>query len=282
MKPQKAKHFHLEQAKKNPNYIDTKVHIFEKYDGWYGYYENGHIYSRAGRIIPSVQWLADKIKAVYPYTGVLIFEILVKGVEDFPTLNGLLNRKKEPCYNAYLRVHDFRVGVSLTPFNIRFRQAAQAVDIMNLDEVVMAPIIKTVTLGLDAEQTLLDVARSIWKEGGEGIIIKNAKGKYIFGARNSDIMKIKQEITKDLLVIGMDEGKGKYSGTLGRLVCKSTKGEIVVSGMTDKQRDDWWTGRETIIGKVIEVKAMLELPDGMLREPRFKAVRHDKTQEDID
>jgi hypothetical protein len=37
-----------------------------------------------------------------------------------------------------------------------------------------------------------------------------------------------------------------------------------------------------IHGKVVEVKAMKELPDGSLREPRFKCIREDKTIGDID
>jgi hypothetical protein len=52
--------------------------------------------------------------------------------------------------------------------------------------------------------------------------------------------------------------------------------------MTDKQRTTWWNARSLIIGQVIEVKAMQELPDGSLREPRFKCVRFDKTLAEID
>jgi DNA ligase-1 len=52
--------------------------------------------------------------------------------------------------------------------------------------------------------------------------------------------------------------------------------------MTDAQRELWWAEPTLINGKVVEVKAMKELPDGSLREPRFKCIREDKTIGDID
>jgi DNA ligase-1 len=96
-------------------------------------------------------------------------------------------------------------------------------------------------------------------------------------------MKIKEEVSKDLAVVGMVEGEGKYQGTLGALIVQSRDGtKHQVSGMTDDQRERWWNSKELIIGQVVEVKAMKELPDGQLREPRFKCIRHDKTLAEID
>ena len=107
-KAQKALHKFQEADKKNPKYTGKTYAVLEKYDGWYGYYEDGVIYSRAGRAIPSVQWLAKKFHDKRPYMeGILIFEILVEGFPVFSDLNGILNRKREPALGAYLKVHDW-------------------------------------------------------------------------------------------------------------------------------------------------------------------------------
>ena len=96
-------------------------------------------------------------------------------------------------------------------------------------------------------------------------------------------MKIKEELTLDLLVIGMEEGEGKFKGTLGALVVRERDGtEHKVSGMTLKQRNAWWTNPLGIRGVVVEIAAMKRLPNGSLREPRYKATRFDKTVADID
>jgi DNA ligase-1 len=81
----------------------------------------------------------------------------------------------------------------------------------------------------------------------------------------------------------MVKGEGKYSDTLGALLVRDKNGIThTISGMTDGQRELWWENPLLIQGKVVEVKAMKELPDGSLREPRFKCIREDKTIGDID
>ena len=78
-------------------------------------------------------------------------------------------------------------------------------------------------------------------------------------------------------------GQGKYSYTAGKLTVRQANGTIhSVSGMTDEERDIWWTFPHHIIGKVVEIQAMQVLANGSLREGRFKAVRHDKNVSEID
>jgi DNA ligase-1 len=133
------------------------------------------------------------------------------------------------------------------------------------------------------EELIYKYFNSILELGGEGVILKNWEAGYFFGKRNANMMKIKEEVTKDLAVVGMVEGEGKYQGTLGALIVQSRDGaKHQVSGMTDYERDLWWEDRASIIGKVVEVKAMKELEDGSLREPRYKACRFDKTLMEID
>jgi len=126
--------------------------------------------------------------------------------------------------------------------------------------------------------------------GYDGLILRSTSGEWKAGeGTDGEIIKVKAAETYDLRVVGVEEGKGKYRGTLGALVCQGPKGHVKVSGMSDQQRDTWWDMRETntyhpdsIVGKIIEVQCLGFTPQGSLREPRFKGVRFDKEAADFE
>lgn len=290
--PQLALHLYKEEAKKKNTLGADSYMVFTKYDGWYGSMlllpndTSQHIMlTRAGRHIPSMQWLAERIDDLnqdHRYHGRLIFEILVEGVTEFSELNGLLNRSKGDCaeLRAYLRVHDFLPHncQNMNAIN-RYKLAEEIVNKFNDTKVKLAPMM----LMSSNPQRWMECAEHVWSKGGEGVILKRSLAPYSEGKRNADILKIKLEDTFDLLVVGVVGGQGKYQGTLGALVCVSSDGVVHnVSGMSDALRNEWWGHTPSIVGKVVEVRAMCKLPNGSLREPRFKAIRHDKTAADID
>ena len=284
MKIQKAKHLHLEMAKKKPDCVGKEYMIFEKHDGWFGYldFPSCIIHSRAYREIPSLVELSNLIRSKRPdCKGRLIFEIMIEGLEidSFPKLNGILNRKDEQVEDVYLKVHDFIP--MFRPFDMvaekRYSYAKEVVERIDLHEVQLSEVLRTT-----ADPAIWDMVKErMWLEGKEGIILKHTQGLYYPEKRNSELMKVKEELTLDLRVIGVDEGTGKYQGTTGTLVVMDSHGlKHNVSGMSDAQRHEWWANPSTIVGKIVEIKAMKRLADGGLREPRFKAIRWDKTEID--
>lgn len=287
--PQKAQHLYIEEDKKTPKHLGKEYAVFEKYDGWYGYCNlaNGVIHSRANRPIPSCEALSREIYHLCMKHGVnsgtLVFEILLRSTKDFSELNGILNRTvgNYIAEGVYLRVHDWVPDSVDTkvPFSTRFEEVQFIVETLDSPNIILAPyLVRSISPTVWKEY-----AEGVWKHGGEGVILKQWDAPYHLGKRNSTLMKIKEEVTLDLLVIDVVEGQGKYHNTTGAIVCKDSKGfKHTISGMTDEQRFDWWRKPENIVGKVVEVKAMKVLPDGQLREPRFKAVRHDKSAKDID
>ena len=284
---QKALHYNDAKAKKN--FTLGTYAIMPKIDGWFFMIDFidgkwGKLTSRAGREIPSVVHLNGLIeKAILPNRDLrLIFEGTIPNMQ-FHELNGVFNRKEELAKDAVLHLHDviylsepelefkYRYGIVESVFN--------ELQFFLKDKIELVPIL-TVTA---YEEMFYKHFKDVIEQGGEGIILKNYNAGYFFGKRNANMMKIKEECTKDLAVVGMVEGEGKYQGTLGALIVQSRDGtKHQVSGMTDYERDLWWNNRESIIGKVIEVKAMKELEDGSSREPRYKACRFDKTLAEID
>jgi ATP-dependent DNA ligase len=284
MKMQKALHLHLDLEKKTPKHHGQYM-MFEKHDGWYGTLDLPEkvIRSSSGREIPSLREFVRDIGKKFPdVRGRLIFEIMIEGLEynSFPILNGILNRKHEQADDVYLQVHDFLVDYKChMNAHTRYKFASEIVERINDPRVRLSPMLGT----SQSVETWKASAKRIWEKGGEGLILKQCEAVYMPEKRNHTLMKIKEELTLDMEVVGLVEGHGKYQGTTGALIVMEKNGnKHQVSGMTDKERNDWWVDKDSIIGKVVEIKAMKRLKDGSLREPRFKAVRWDKAAGDID
>lgn len=285
-KAQKARHLYDDQALKKPTLNgDTEYWAFTKHDGWYVYYDcrDQTIRSRANRIIPSLQHYVPVFQQLD--TGdyeVIIAEAIIEGME-FPELNGVLNRKA-PAQNVVFMAHDYvHLDNPEAPYWIRYSFLVE--QLMKhpkiYDTLRPTPLLASVFL----HSTAMSYANKAWESGEEGIILKRLEAGFSMGKRNSDVIKVKEEVTLDLLVTGIEKGDstGKYADVVGALICRDSKGhKHHVSGMTDPQRIAWMKKPEDIIGEVVEIKAMKILPCGSLREPRFKAIRHDKTVDEID
>jgi DNA ligase-1 len=119
--------------------------------------------------------------------------------------------------------------------------------------------------------------------GYEGIMIKDVDAKYEC-KRSASWLKQKPFIEVSLTVTAFEEGTGRNQGKLGALVCEGTDDgkRIVVnvgSGFTDSDRDEYWSGKEAMLGQVIEVRAdaITQNQDSedaySLRFPRFLRFR---------
>lgn len=146
---------------------------------------------------------------------------------------------------------------------------------------------ETYNPGSYGEPTVL--ATHLVKSGGyDGAILRSPYGLWKAGSgTDGEIIKVKAAESYDLRVVDIEEGKGKYKGTLGALVCKGPKGLVKVSGMCDAQRDAWWSTEqdgagERIVGAIVEVQCLGFTNLGSLREPRFKGVRFDKEAADFE
>jgi len=118
-------------------------------------------------------------------------------------------------------------------------------------------------------------------DGYEGIMIKDPTAKYEC-KRSTAWLKQKPFIEVTLEVKAYEEGTGRNEGRLGALVCSGVddEREIMVnvgSGFSDDNRTEFWTSRDVLIGKLVEVRAdaITQNQDGTwsLRFPRFKTFR---------
>ena len=123
-------------------------------------------------------------------------------------------------------------------------------------------------------------------KGEEGTILKDPDSVWKNGTSKQQI-KLKAEKECELSVIGFNEGKGKYEGTLGSLQCISEDDllEVNISGFTDAEREKIWNDQSDWLECIItacfnEVIKAKDKEKWSLFLPRFVARRTDKTKAD--
>jgi DNA ligase-1 len=118
-------------------------------------------------------------------------------------------------------------------------------------------------------------------DGFEGIMIKDVGAPYEC-KRTTFWLKWKPVITVDLSIVGFEEGTGRNAGRLGAIICEGVDNDRAIrvnvgSGLTDENRDEYWTTRNDLVGQIVEVAAdaVTQNQDGTysLRFPRFVRFR---------
>jgi len=135
-------------------------------------------------------------------------------------------------------------------------------------------------------ENYIDLCREVHGEvfAVDGYMRKASAGVWKAGAGScGTVLKDKELLVVDLKVDGLVEGKGKFVGMLGAFECTyKGKPQLVGGGtLTDKQRLAIWQDQTTPeggIGSIIEVHALGESTNGLLREPRMSSFRPDKTE----
>jgi len=133
----------------------------------------------------------------------------------------------------------------------------------------------------EGEKRFVDLNKAAVDGGYEGVMIKDVDAPYEC-KRSHSWLKMKPFIEVTLEVKDVEEGTGRNVGKLGAFVCeglddgRSIKVNVG-SGFTDSDRDTFWTGRSSLVGNLVEVRAdaITQNQDGTysLRFPRFKTFR---------
>jgi len=133
----------------------------------------------------------------------------------------------------------------------------------------------------EGEKRFVDLNKAAVDGGYEGVMIKDTDAPYEC-KRSHAWLKMKPFIEVTLEVKDVEEGTGRNIGKLGALVCeglddgRSIKVNVG-SGFSDSDRDTYWTGRSSLVGNLVEVRAdaITQNQDGTysLRFPRFKTFR---------
>lgn len=119
--------------------------------------------------------------------------------------------------------------------------------------------------------------------GKEGAVLKESTAIWRDGTSKEQV-KLKLECDCDLMITGFDKGDGKFSDTLGSIVCKTSDEQLVVnvSGFSDKVRRQIWDNQDDYLNTIVTVRFnnVLQGTPASLFLPRFVEFRTDKTEAD--
>ena len=251
-----------------------------------------NLYSRNGKPFDNFPQIADAIDGVKRKLSIQMPFVLDGEImgESFQALMKQAQRKKDAettgmIYNVFdvIPLHDFERGywntqqykrINLLEDNrAAFEERTDCVRIMS-----------GINVDLDTAEGH-DVMRRFAEDsvahGFEGIMIKDMDAPYEC-RRSTFWMKWKPVITVDLNIIGFEEGTGRNAGRLGAIICEGVDNDRnirvnVGSGLSDANRDEYWSARDQLFGRVIEVAAdaVTQNQDGTysLRFPRFVRFR---------
>jgi len=124
-------------------------------------------------------------------------------------------------------------------------------------------VIPKMLVNLDTDigkQQFKEFNKEVLDEGLEGIMVKDPNAKYKT-KRTDAWLKIKPYYSCDLEIIGFEPGKpeGKFANTLGGIICKGYDNDKLIEvtvggGYTEELRDQIWKDRDSLIGRIVEIK----------------------------
>ncbi len=255
-------------------------------------YPDGRVdqFSRNGKELVNFEVIKEQMaKTAGHYDVPMVFDGEVMS-SSFQDLMKQVHRKSDVKANDavlhlfdILTLEDFEAGVARVPQLLR-SETLIGWHNTNKDVLPNVEVVAHEVVNIDdpeGSKRFKEINQMAINGGYEGIMIKDINAPYQC-KRSVAWLKLKPFIEVSLTVIAVEEGTGKNVGRLGALVCEGEddgRGILVNvgSGFTDDQRIDYWTSREEVVGKVVEVRAdaVTKNQDGSysLRFPRFLRFR---------
>jgi len=294
--PQKVLSLEKVLEKKNLNCLSANFLITPKIDGWYIYFPYTaatktwyHPRKSSMQVCKSFAWLKDDgfldNLPKFQEDCILITEAYIPGMA-FSEMNGVFNRTtgNYQCSSMKFAVHDIVFLNSVRAYPMYAKERFDV--LMNLNLTQVQKFFERVFLLGRVSGTQQTKWKQLFysslEQGYEGIIAKREDSIYSLGKRNSDLIKLKVNCTVDCVAVALEEGIGEKGEDSLILISERQNGvriRTVISKHLDKNA--FRRNPESILRKVVEIKAMEEFPDGQLRQPVFSHIREDKNIQDI-
>jgi len=261
-------------------------------------YPNGRVdqFSRNGKELVNFQHIKDQFSSVAKdLDEITVFDGEVMS-SSFQDLMKQVHRKTDvAATDAVLYLFDmltldeFDRGICKAPQIDRSKTLKDWFDSRTLDNV---RVVEQELVDLDTAEgdaRLKEINQVALKGGFEGIMLKDPDAPYEL-KRSVAWLKLKPFIEVSLEVINVEEGTGRNAGRLGALVCRGVDDNKLItvnvgSGLSDTQRNEFWSYRDELLGRVAEIRAdaVTQNQDGSysLRFPRFLRFRGFESGEKI-
>lgn len=259
--------------------------------------ENGQVsfFTRAGQKYEGLVDLEEEMLRLMPDNVCLDGEITLlnrgnlTSKEAYKETMKIVRTKDKAKHGIKMLVFDwmFATDFKRQQCNMPYSHRSTEVEALfsNIDTPQYFELLPYLYHGTDTAK-ILELLEDQIANGEEGIMINIYDAPYEF-KRTNNLLKVKKMNTLDLEIVGFEEGTGRLSGTLGAILVRYKKGNIVKvgSGFSDDIRDQIWEHQMHYSGKIVEIQYFEETTnaDGgiSLRFPIFKDFRFDKTEPDF-
>lgn len=269
----------------------TEFWLTQKLNGTRATFYQGRLRARSGVEYQGLDHITKELMFVALAGFVLDGELTLKDKgtlsdnEAFRLSTGIINSDSENkpsiCYTIFdiIPVKSFETGEPKINYSMRRTVLDELVK--SLNDAKYVSVLPVLYHGKDQKQIPILLDKMV-AEDKEGLML-NLDVPYQ-RKRHRGILKIKRFYTMDLPIVRCEEGTGRLANTLGALVVNFKGNEVNVgSGFTDEQRAEFWQDKDSLTGKLCEVKYKEVSSDKSTGEqslqfPVFVRLRDDKAE----
>lgn len=240
--------------------------VSEKLDGIRAYWDGNQLLTKTGNIIHAPKWFYADFPST-PLDGELWIE---RG--QFQALTRIV-LDSEPNHSAWKNINYmvFDLPHNMAPFSQRYRQLQTLIQQQrDQDQQPLNHLRWVEHKSLDNLAILVQWLDIISSNNGEGLMLHHKSNNYTAG-RTEHLLKLKNHQDSEAIIIGYEEGNGKYKGMMGAVWVKTATNNTfkIGSGFNDQQRQ-----LPPPIGSTIQYRYNGYTDNGIPRFARFIRVRN--------
>lgn len=238
--------------------------LSQKLNGNRASFYQGKLISRQGKEFSGMQHIISDLEQLgvgWFYDGELVRKNIdnISDGENFRIGTGIINSDAVTKEEIKFVIFDYFPESEITykefgttKYKVRREQLNSLRNVISEKNLQNVEIVTMVYEGTDQSQIMKWLDYAV-KQDWEGLML-NKDATYKF-KRTTDLIKIKRFYSMDLPIVRTLEGDGRLKGTLGALVVQYKENTVNVgSGFDDETRRKFWDNRESLIGRVAEVK----------------------------
>lgn len=252
--------------KKEKNKVIFPCYVQPKLDGMRAHGKKGApMMSRKGKAIETMAHIQADIDAT-PFINILDGELYAHGKTFQENMKIIKKYRKGETEEVQYHVYDI---VLPGPFNKRYAMLGNI--IANADNIHLVP-----TFEVQNEADILKYHKEFLAEGYEGTMIRWGEDGYKVNGKSSNLLKYKDFIDEAYEVVDvLPSDKNPEQGVVH---CKLPDGRTFGCGMkfSHKEREEMLFMKDSLIGKIAEIRFFEFSEDGIPRFPVCHGFRLDK------
>lgn len=239
----------------------SAYYVSEKYDGVRAFWTGSLFLTRQGNIIHAPDWYTKGFPN-QPLDGELWI-----GHNQFDKVSAIA-RRQTPRDSDWKKVSFMVFDTPIT--NLAFYQRKERIESLITDST--PPWLQKVNhMRFDQKSDLMAFYDAVLESHGEGLMLNISNATYESG-RSKGLLKLKPIFDDEAVVVGYQEGNGKYRGMMGAMWVKNKKGQRfkLGSGFSDKERQN-----PPALGAIVTYQYSGFSKTGLPRFARFLRLRSD-------